>query len=224
MARPRLSWRGQAVRLRPGMRGSAQPLVVVIVAAIAGAIGWLQGSGHGAAPAAPGPAATVAQLPAVSTWFSPKGGCTEAVVAEIRRAKRSILVQAYSFTSEAICSALETRHRDGVAVRVIVDRKGNTDGERTQADWLAGQGVEVLTDGQHAIAHNKIMIIDDAVVITGSFNFTANAERANAENLLVIRDPTLAAAYTRNWNEHLAHSQPWGAEPEAGEGKRRRKQ
>ena len=204
------------------MRGSAQPLIVIIVAAISGAFGWVQGSGHGGAAAAP--AVTVAQLPAVSTWFSPKGGCTEAVVAEIRRAKRSILVQAYSFTSEAICNALETRHRDGLTVRVIVDRKGNSDGERTQADWLAGQGVEVLTDGQHAIAHNKVMIIDDAVVITGSFNFTAAAEHSNAENLLVIRDPALAAAYARNWQLHLAHSQPWGAEPEAGEGKRRRKQ
>ena len=166
----------------------------------------------------------VAQLPAVSTWFSPKGGCTEAVVAEIRRAKRSILVQAYSFTSEAICNALETRHRDGLSVRVIVDRKGNTDGERTQADWLSERGVEVLTDGQHAIAHNKIMIIDDAVVITGSFNFTASAEHSNAENLLVIRDPELAKAYTRNWQAHLAHSQPWGTEPEPSEGKRRRRQ
>jgi phosphatidylserine/phosphatidylglycerophosphate/cardiolipin synthase-like enzyme len=207
------------------MRGSSQSLVVVIVAAISGAFGWVQGSGHGGAqtPLAPGPAATVAQMPAVSTWFSPKGGCTEAVVAEIRSAKRSILVQAYSFTSEAICSALETKHRSGVAVRVIVDRKGNSDGERTQADWLSGQGVEVLTDGQHAIAHNKVMIIDDAVVITGSFNFTAAAEHSNAENLLVIRDPTLAAAYARNWQQHLAHSQPWGAEPEAGDGKRRRK-
>ena len=208
------------------MRGSAQPLVVVIVAAIAGAFGWVQGRGHGGVSDAPaqGPAVAIAQLPAISTWFSPKGGCTEAVVAEIRRAKRSILVQAYSFTSEAICNALETRHRDGLTVRVIVDRKGNTDGERTQADWLAGRGVEVLTDGQHAIAHNKVMIIDDAVVITGSFNFTVKAEHANAENLLVIRDPALAAAYARNWQAHLAHSQPWGAEPEPDEEKRRRRQ
>ncbi len=207
------------------MRGSSQSLVVVIVAAIAGAFGWVQGSGHGGAQTAPatGPAATVAQLPAISTWFSPKGGCTEAVVAEIRNAKRSILVQAYSFTSEAICSALETRHRDGLTVRVIVDRKGNSEGEHTQADWLSGQGVEVLTDGQHQIAHNKVMIIDDAVVITGSFNFTAQAEHSNAENLLVIRDATLAATYARNWQLHLAHALPWGAEPTAGDAKRRRR-
>ena len=67
----------------------------------------------------------------------------------------------------------------------------------------------VWIDAQHAIAHNKIMVIDDATVITGSFNFTKAAEEHNAENLLIIHDPALAARYTENWNQHLGHSQQY---------------
>jgi phosphatidylserine/phosphatidylglycerophosphate/cardiolipin synthase-like enzyme len=67
-------------------------------------------------------------------------------------------------------------------------------------------GVATLFDADHAIAHNKAMIIDKRVVITGSFNFTKAAEERNAENLLVISDVGLANRYTENWRAHQAHS------------------
>jgi phosphatidylserine/phosphatidylglycerophosphate/cardiolipin synthase-like enzyme len=60
----------------------------------------------------------------------------------------------------------------------------------------------VAKNGQHAIAHNKVMVIDGLVVITGSFNFTTAAERQNAENLLIIRDPAVAGRYAENWQTH----------------------
>jgi len=65
----------------------------------------------------------------------------------------------------------------------------------------------VLTDKAHKIAHNKVMIIDGAVVITGSFNFSDNAEKSNAENLLVVVDKKIAAEYIQNWKKHQEHSQ-----------------
>ena len=75
-------------------------------------------------------------------------------------------------------------------------------------------GIPVRIDAQHAIAHNKIMVIDGATVITGSFNFTKNAEENNAENLLVIRSPDLAAKYTANWQAHAGHSDPYAGRTE----------
>jgi len=60
------------------------------------------------------------------------------------------------------------------------------------------------------IAHNKIMIIDNATIITGSFNFTKAAEERNAENLLVLKDaPDLVKLYTENFNVHAMHSHPY---------------
>ncbi len=72
------------------------------------------------------------------------------------------------------------------------------------------QTIPVKIDTVHAIAHNKIMIIDGETVITGSFNFTKAAEQNNAENLLVIHDRKLAERYVRNWQEHEGHSGMYG--------------
>jgi phosphatidylserine/phosphatidylglycerophosphate/cardiolipin synthase-like enzyme len=75
----------------------------------------------------------------------------------------------------------------------------------SSADFLANQGVPTLIDANHAISHNKVMIIDGEVVLTGSFNFTKAAQEKNAENLLILRDPTVAAQYAQNWVCHEAH-------------------
>ena len=57
------------------------------------------------------------------------------------------------------------------------------------------------------------MIIDGATILTGSFNFTKAAEEGNAENLLVIQDPALAARYTKNWQTHAEHSDIYTSQP-----------
>jgi phosphatidylserine/phosphatidylglycerophosphate/cardiolipin synthase-like enzyme len=75
------------------------------------------------------------------------------------------------------------------------------------ATFLANAGIPVYIDSQHAIAHNKIMIIDRSTLITGSFNFTKAAEEKNAENLLVIKgNPQLIGKYLSNFEEHKGHS------------------
>src|SRR6266481_640626 len=138
-------------------------------------------------------------------YFSPNHGATKAVVDALDGAKSTVLVQAYSFTSAAIAKALVEAHDRGVDVQVILDRK-ETGSKYSSADFVAHAGISTLIDGKHAIAHNKVMIIDGVAVITGSFNFTTAAERQNAENLLVIHDRALAARYTENWRAHAAHS------------------
>jgi phosphatidylserine/phosphatidylglycerophosphate/cardiolipin synthase-like enzyme len=141
----------------------------------------------------------------IQVYFSPKGGCTEAVVTSLKGAKSNVLVQAYSFTSAPIAKALVEAEKRGVKVQVILDKSQRTE-KYNEADFLVHEGVPTWIDAKHAIAHNKIMIIDGKTVLTGSFNFTKAAENNNAENLLVIQDPTLAAKYTANWQAHLKHS------------------
>ena len=145
---------------------------------------------------------------AVSVFFSPTGGCAAAVCAELNTAKSNILVQAYSFTSKQIARALVDAHQRGVDVRAILD-KSNVSAKYSSADFLAHEGIPTLIDAQHAIAHNKVMVVDDQTVITGSFNFTTAAEEHNAENLLILRSPELAQKYADNWREHAAHSTPY---------------
>jgi phosphatidylserine/phosphatidylglycerophosphate/cardiolipin synthase-like enzyme len=79
----------------------------------------------------------------------------------------------------------------------------------SSADFLANQEVPTMIDANHAIAHNKVIVIDGETLLTGSFNFTKAAQEKNGENLLIIRDPALAAQYTQNWDTHRQHSQPY---------------
>ena len=148
----------------------------------------------------------------VRVYFSPHGGATDAVVDALNHATNSTLVQAYSFTSAPIAKALVDARRRGVTVRVILDRSQETE-KYSEADFLKNQDVPLLIDAEHAIAHNKIMVIDGYLVLTGSFNFTKAAEENNAENLLVISDPVLAKSYTANWQAHEIHSEDYRKEP-----------
>jgi len=141
----------------------------------------------------------------VDVWFSPKGGCTDACVATIDGAKKTIFVQAYSFTSPPIAQALVRAKNRGVSVQIILD-KGQMTEKYTEADTVALAGISTFIDKKHAIAHNKVMIIDGAEVITGSFNFTRGAEDSNAENMLILKGKKLAGRYIENWLVHLRHS------------------
>jgi len=147
-----------------------------------------------------------------ATWhvyFSPGGEATFAIRQALDNAKSTVLVQAYSFTSAPIAEALVKAHKRGVKVQVILDRSQRTQ-KYSSADFLVNFGIPTRIDAAHAIAHDKVMIIDNEIVITGSFNFTKAAEEKNAENLLVIRNRELAARYTDNWQHHEGHSEPYG--------------
>jgi len=119
-----------------------------------------------------------------------------------------VLVQAYSFTSAPIARALVEAHRRGVKVQVILDKSQRTE-KYSEADFLVHNDIPTLIDAEHAIAHNKIMILDGYLVLTGSFNFTKAAEDNNAENLLVLNDPELARSYLANWRVHARHSETY---------------
>jgi phosphatidylserine/phosphatidylglycerophosphate/cardiolipin synthase-like enzyme len=128
--------------------------------------------------------------PTWEVYFSPNGGCTDAIVRELDNARSTVLVQAYSFTSYRIAKALLDAHKRGVKVELILDKSQRTD-QYSSADVVANSGIPTKIDAAHPIAHNKVMIIDGEIVITRSFNFTRAAEDNNAEKLLVIHDGKL---------------------------------
>jgi phosphatidylserine/phosphatidylglycerophosphate/cardiolipin synthase-like enzyme len=139
-------------------------------------------------------------------YFSPHGGCTDAIVKELDNTKSEILVQAYSFTSKEIAQALVNAKKRGIQIQIILDRSNRSD-KYSAGDFTAHMGIPTYIDSRHAIAHNKIIIIDKETVITGSFNFTKAAEEKNAENLLILHTKELAKTYIDNWNDHKKHSE-----------------
>lgn len=142
----------------------------------------------------------------VDVFFSPTGGATDAIVRELHSAKSEILVQAYSFTSKPIAKALLDAKKRGLKVVVVLDKSQRRE-KYTSADFVAHAGIPTFIDDKHAIAHNKILIIDRLTLITGSFNLTNAAEEKNAENLLVLKgNRALVDRYLRNFEEHREHS------------------
>lgn len=148
----------------------------------------------------------------VEVAFTPGQDAARLIIGVIDKARRQILVQAFSFTHDGIARALVAAHDRGVEVKIIADREQTRVMRRGQVPFMAAAGVPVWLDGEHLSAHNKVMIIDagtaQAAVVTGSYNFTKAAQYRNAENVLVLRDnPALMAAYCANWQRHLPHAQ-----------------
>ena len=101
----------------------------------------------------------------------PPAGYGERIGRLIDQAESSIYVQAYGITSNAIANRLIAAHNRGLRVSVLLDKSNLTD-KYSQISRLRKSGINVSIDQVPDIAHNKVMIIDERIVITGSFNFT----------------------------------------------------
>lgn len=148
-----------------------------------------------------------AEPTSMSVFFSPNGGCAQAVISEIDHAKHHIEILAYAFTSQPIARALLNAAQRSVLITAIVDPLSS----RTMPRLLTPQPLDhirIYVDHAHAIQHNKVILIDGATIITGSYNWTTAAEQHNAENLLVIHSTAIATLYQTNWSLHLSHSSP----------------
>jgi phosphatidylserine/phosphatidylglycerophosphate/cardiolipin synthase-like enzyme len=135
----------------------------------------------------------------VEIYFSPDDGVAEHIVTQINAAQKSIDFLAYSFTSNDIALAVLDRSGAGVTVRGVFDQsqvESNEGGEYTR---LKRQKLAVLQDGIPGLLHDKVFILDGKTVITGSYNFSANAEKVNDENLVIIHDRRIAGLFLKNF-------------------------
>ncbi len=143
----------------------------------------------------------------IEVCFTPNKTCQSKILDSIEGAKKSIFVQAYSFTDHDIATALTAAALRGVEVKVLLDRSNQTH-KHSAKNILLDNDVPLRFDAPQGIAHNKIMIIDESTVITGSYNFSAAAYKRNTENLLTIIDASLAKSYLQNWHAR------WRVSPE----------
>ena len=143
----------------------------------------------------------------VHACFSPRGKCSGHIVEAIHKAQKEILVAVYAFTSYDLAWALIEANKRGVKVRVTLDRRFDQRSEHSKGTFLKQEGVAVrrvsgLTKRQGAkgLMHQKFAVIDGRAVITGSYNWTASAEKFNDENLLLFQDAgPLAKEYQKEF-------------------------
>ncbi|MCX7123768.1 MAG: phospholipase D family protein [Gammaproteobacteria bacterium] len=143
----------------------------------------------------------------IQVCFTPGEDCASLLINQINAAQKSIEVQAYSFTSYKIAKALVKAAQRGIDVKIILDKTQFDGAHFSVAGYLQKAGITLYNDNQVVIAHNKVMIIDDAIVETGSYNFTYAAQNKNAENMIIIQNAPLAQEYLSNWNSREEQSQ-----------------
>ncbi len=167
----------------------------------------------GAPALQPAPGVPFAATGTIEYGFTPDDHIDDMIIPAIDAASRQILVQAFSLTYRRIADALVRARSRGVEVAVIADHEQVLANKASLVRDLAGTGMPVLHDSQHAASHNKVMVIaaarPDCAVVTGSYNFTFAAQHRNAENALILRgNPPLCAVFHDNWLRHRSHSAP----------------
>ena len=155
-----------------------------------------------------------ASRPSLDIYFSPTGGCQKAILDIIGGARTEIRMQAYVLTDTNIVDALCRAQARGVDVQVALDGKfSKTSQGMMIVKALVASKVRTWADSKHAIAHNKVVVVDKTTVVTGSYNFSYSAEARNAENMLVMVNARetdgrmVADRYVENWKTHTEHSE-----------------
>ena len=144
--------------------------------------------------ATPNPRVTIDGTP-VDVYFAPDDNVQASFVEIVQNARESIYFIAFSFTADPIGDAVRARAIDGVTVAGVMDDAQVQSNVGTEFDPFSQAGFSVYRDGNPGQMHHKVMIIDQSIVLMGSYNFTASAETRNDENLLVIYNKEIASLF-----------------------------
>jgi len=134
----------------------------------------------------------------IEVLFSPDTRVGERIAALVLGAQKSIYVMAFTLTLDPISEAILQRAGEGIDVQGLFDT-GQSQNQGSDVARLAESGVDIMLDGNPRKMHHKVIIVDERIVITGSYNFSRNAEEKNDENVLIIHSPQLAAQYLQEF-------------------------
>lgn len=140
------------------------------------------------------PKVTLSDGTQVFTYFSPANDILSSLLKEVGSAKKSIHFMAFSFTQDVLGSAMRDRFESGIDVRGVFEERQIS--QYSEYEGMQAAGMSVIQDRNKGTMHHKVIVIDRETVITGSYNFSQNAEARNSENLLIIKgNPDIAEAY-----------------------------
>lgn len=138
--------------------------------------------------------------PKVQIYFSKTDDCSKELALQIDKAKKTIYFATYSLTDRYIATALIKAKKRGLEVAGVTERQ-NAGGKGAMYKELLGGGVEIYLDGNSALMHHKVIIIDGYIVGTGSYNWTNNANDKNNENLIFLKGEEIADAYYKEFKK-----------------------
>ncbi len=136
----------------------------------------------------------------LDAMFFPNEKNVDRLCSYLRKAKRSLNICVFNFTNNDLSSAVRDMHFAGVHVRIITDDEC-VKNRGSDVDYLRSKGIPVVTDSSERYhMHNKFVLVDREILITGSFNWTVQAAQNNQENIIVISDQYLINKYTQEFD------------------------
>ena len=139
--------------------------------------------------------------------FSPADECGNVILDKINGSKKSIEIAMYYFTSRVLSRALVSAAKRGVKVRVFLDGEGAQE-HYSKAGFLKKNGILLKLEKGEGLMHNKFCIIDDTLVITGSYNWTTSADIRNDENVMLIESVEIAKIYKAQFEKYWRGNYP----------------
>lgn len=143
----------------------------------------------------------------VQVFFGPEDNVISELSRLVDGAQQSIRFMAFSFTHEALGFIMRVQAGAGLDVAGIFESLGSKTIYSELRAFLCA-GVPARVDGNPRLLHHKVIVIDETIVATGSFNFSANADQNNDENLLVIASPEIARLYIEEFNRRWEEARP----------------
>lgn len=134
----------------------------------------------------------------INVYFSPEDNVERIILKRLKKAKRSVHFMAFSFTSDPLGEELIALHKKGVRIFGVMERHGANSRE-SEFVKMRVEGLAVRLDTNRNQMHHKVIVIDERLVMTGSYNFSKSANRKNDENLITIDDPDIARQYLREF-------------------------
>lgn len=135
----------------------------------------------------------------VRVLFSPEDKVAEKLAGLIWGAKKSVRFMAFSFTHEGMGKAMLSRAKAGVDVQGIFETKGS-ETEYSELRKFYCAGLPVRQDTNPSAFHHKVLVIDGETVVTGSFNFSNNADLRNDENVVILFNADVAKEFLGEFN------------------------
>ncbi len=130
----------------------------------------------------------------IEVLFSPDMRVGDHIVGLLLNAEESIRIMAFNLTLDTISETILRRASEGIDVQGLFDA-GQSQNQGSDVARFRESGIDVTLDGNPRKMHHKVIIVDESIVITGSYNFSRNAEEQNDENVLIIYSPRLAKEY-----------------------------
>ncbi len=135
----------------------------------------------------------------INAYFSPDNDVERILLSRLKKARKSVHFMAFSFTSDPMGEEIIRLHKKGITVMGLLEKSGSG-GRDSEYIKMKLEGIPVKLDKNRDLMHHKVIIIDESIVVTGSYNFSKGASRRNDENVLIIENRELAAEYLREFH------------------------